>query len=831
MPITRRALKKPLLIIAASLIAAVIGGFALVIAVPEMIINPLAKNIALSQGIVLQKLVINDPVRAKIHNGRSAFTLSIKTANGAYEGEPFELIGIEITFGLRDLVAGRLNSIAIAEAKIRALTKASEVESLLQPAVSAQLAPLFSLQQQLRSLPINSLSIKSMLLTLGTDDSLSTQISTELNVLNLPDANPEISLDAEIADNRFSSKAGPLSLTAVLVLPEKDRTTLSARFVLGIDEAIINGSAEKDAFSLSIEADSSFASLVDLSTLIQKIVGTDTELSVRAPDEKITLAIEAKGEQLSARITPTTLEVSTALLQDAVSRISVSNTFVTCTRLERCTGELTLSMITESSGDAWFSIPMSTGAEALAPAADNVKQSPDNLLQLKTLFVELPLGFTFQAGESDFFSPLSPLSPLPTVRLGPWQTDSASGEFEFELGDFNAHLGRVSSLRGNVESTLASINLAGLALKNLRLTASIAVDSLDANVVAELEMDSAPVAGASIAHSFARNTGSLDLRVEPAEFSQESSLSSRLGLANLETPGGPIDILAGTFEMRADLGWSRQQSGDWILGGPLVAKIDALSGFAAETLFVAASTEVFSEVSYSQESMLTLFNARSAPLSISRLDTGVVLENILLDYQFALTPSTYEFTVSGARADFLGGEVAIPTLKLSDSSQSLNQEQGIDIILTGVDLASIVKLADYPQVIVEGAVSGYIPLNYTRGEKSMTVTVSEGLISALKPGGSIRYTPVGGITNSNQSLQLVNEALANYQFSTLDTTLELDKAGELNLGVVLSGINPDMNAGQAINLNVTINDNLYTLLKSLQASRTLTDELERRLEN
>jgi hypothetical protein len=229
--------------------------------------------------------------------------------------------------------------------------------------------------------------------------------------------------------------------------------------------------------------------------------------------------------------------------------------------------------------------------------------------------------------------------------------------------------------------------------------------------------------------------------------------------------------------------------------------------------------------------MLTLFNARSAPLSISRLDTGLVLENILLDYQFALTPSTYEFTVSGARADFLGGEVAIPTLKLSDSSQSLNQEQGVDIILTGVDLASIVKLADYPQVIVEGTVSGYIPLNYTRGEKSMTVTVSEGLISALKPGGSIRYTPVGGITNSNQSLQLVNEALANYQFSTLDTTLELNKAGELNLGVVLSGVNPDMNAGQAINLNVTINDNLYTLLKSLQASRTLTDELERRLEN
>lgn len=843
-----RALKKPLFIAAASLLTAVIGGCALMFAAPAIIINPLAKNTALAQGIVLQKLVIDGPVRVKNLNGRKAFTLSIEMASGAYEGDSFELIDTEIVFGLHDLIAGRLDSIVIAEAKVRALTEVSETESLLQPTVSAQLAPLFSVQQQLRSLPVNSLSIKSLLLTLGTNDSFSSQMSAELTVLNLPDANIEINLAAKIADNRLNSEAGPLSLTAALALPEKDRMTLSAKFVLGINEAVVDGTAETDAFSLTIEADTGFASLVDLSALIQPFVGTEPELSVRVPDERITVTIEAEGEQLAARITPAALEVSTALLQDAVSRISVSNAFITCTRLERCAGELTFSLVAEPSGDSWFSIPMGSGSETLTPTDATEERSREDLLLLKRLSFELPLGFTFQAGESDFFSPpssasplspsspLSPISPLPlpspvpTIRLGPWQTGTASGEFEFELRDFTAHFGRVSSLRGDVASTLASINLSGLALKDLRLTASIEADSLDANVVAELEMAGAPVVGASIAHSFARNTGSLDLRIEPAEFSQESPLSSRLDLAFLELPGGPIDILAGAFEMRADLGWSRQQDGDWILGGPLVARANSLSGFAAETLFVAASTEIFAEVSYSQEQLLTLFNARPATLSISRLDTGFVLENILLDYQLALAPNTYELTISGARADFLGGEVAIPALRLSDSSRTMNQEQAVDIILTGVDLASIVNLADYPQVIVEGAISGYIPLNYTRGERGMTVTVSEGLISALKPGGSIRYTPLGGITNSNQSLQLVNEALANYQFSTLDTTLELDKTGELDLGVVLSGINPDMNAGQAINLNVNISDNLHTLLKSLQASRTLTDELERRLE-
>ena len=129
MSITLRALKKPLLIAAASVLAAVIGGCALLLAAPAMIINPLAKNIALSQGIVLQKLVIDAPVRAKRHKGRRVFTLSIETASSVYEGDSFEIIDTEIAFGLRDLVAGRLDSIAIAESKIRAPAKASETES------------------------------------------------------------------------------------------------------------------------------------------------------------------------------------------------------------------------------------------------------------------------------------------------------------------------------------------------------------------------------------------------------------------------------------------------------------------------------------------------------------------------------------------------------------------------------------------------------------------------------------------------------------------------------------------------------------------------------
>jgi len=61
----------------------------------------------------------------------------------------------------------------------------------------------------------------------------------------------------------------------------------------------------------------------------------------------------------------------------------------------------------------------------------------------------------------------------------------------------------------------------------------------------------------------------------------------------------------------------------------------------------------------------------------------------------------------------------------------------------------------------------------------------------------------------------------------MNTEVFYDEGGELLLSVQLQGLNPDMNNGQEINLNVNITDNIPSLLKSLQASRVITDELER----
>ena len=129
--------------------------------------------------------------------------------------------------------------------------------------------------------------------------------------------------------------------------------------------------------------------------------------------------------------------------------------------------------------------------------------------------------------------------------------------------------------------------------------------------------------------------------------------------------------------------------------------------------------------------------------------------------------------------------------------------------------------------MVEGRISGYLPLQL-RGD---IILIEAGLVAALQPGGAIQYTSANPIPSSNPSIQLVNDALSNYQFTTMNTDVFYDGIGDLRLVVQLRGTNPDMNNGQGINLNVNITDNIPTLMRSLQASRIITDALEQSLGN
>ena len=229
------------------------------------------------------------------------------------------------------------------------------------------------------------------------------------------------------------------------------------------------------------------------------------------------------------------------------------------------------------------------------------------------------------------------------------------------------------------------------------------------------------------------------------------------------------------------------------------------------------NSELFAEVT----TPLGLLSVGSQRATIASVDVGLPVQNI--EWQYRFDTAGDRFNIDDASAELLGGNIAIPEFEY----RADRDQNELAVVIDNLDLASIVELADYPGLVVEGRISGYLPLQL-RGD---IILIEAGLVAALQPGGAIQYTPANPIPSSNPSIQLVNDALSNYQFTTMNTDVFYDGIGDLRLVVQLRGTNPDMNNGQGINLNVNITDNIPTLMRSLQASRIITDALEQSLGN
>jgi hypothetical protein len=77
-------------------------------------------------------------------------------------------------------------------------------------------------------------------------------------------------------------------------------------------------------------------------------------------------------------------------------------------------------------------------------------------------------------------------------------------------------------------------------------------------------------------------------------------------------------------------------------------------------------------------------------------------------------------------------------------------------------------------------------------------------------------------------LALAQRALSNLQYESLASEVSYTEKGDLILKMRLKGINPDMDPLQPVILNLSVENNIPELLKSLQATRDIQDIIERR---
>ncbi|QCF27106.1 hypothetical protein soil367_14835 [Hydrocarboniclastica marina] len=221
---------------------------------------------------------------------------------------------------------------------------------------------------------------------------------------------------------------------------------------------------------------------------------------------------------------------------------------------------------------------------------------------------------------------------------------------------------------------------------------------------------------------------------------------------------------------------------------------------------------------------------QSHDLKLDQLNPGVPIENIVLDAAYRASPANFQEGVLHLRraaAQVLGGSVQVEPNAWSVAERPLLMIVTFD----GVDLSRIMALYPTEGVSGTGQLRGRVPVRI--GEHG--ISVEGGVLSS--PGGGVLKLPADrfrSLTPENPAMDLVADAVANFHYSVLRSSVNYDRSGQLMLDLHLEGQNPEVRDGYPVVLNVNLEEDIPALIHSLRLSdrvnRAVTDRVLNRVE-
>ncbi|WBU42784.1 MULTISPECIES: intermembrane phospholipid transport protein YdbH family protein [Marinobacter] len=250
-------------------------------------------------------------------------------------------------------------------------------------------------------------------------------------------------------------------------------------------------------------------------------------------------------------------------------------------------------------------------------------------------------------------------------------------------------------------------------------------------------------------------------------------------------------------------------------------------------LNLAGVSGVFDRTAFSDMSGRLLFSledeslaARLRDITIGQINSGIGIGpvRLLADYRApAAEPLTGQLEIQQATAEFLNGRLRVAPQTLDLANHPVN------VPLDVYELSLERLLEVYPAEGFEGSgrLNGRIPLMIS----GTSVEVEQGTMAAIVPGGRLRLPGerLQAMLGGSQALDLVVQALQNFHYSVLDSTIDYDKNGKLMLGLRLEGQSPGVRGGQPVVLNINLEEDIPALLTSLQLSGRVNEAVTERV--
>lgn len=346
-----------------------------------------------------------------------------------------------------------------------------------------------------------------------------------------------------------------------------------------------------------------------------------------------------------------------------------------------------------------------------------------------------------------------------------------------------------------------------------------------AGVKADLQVDVPAREGlvtAKIEQSFSTGRGALHGRVGSVLFDGADRRFSKL------LTGLPVsaDLTAGQVTATVDLSWSigfgDSAPGFQVMPGQATLVLDKLSGHYQDYMVKGLSTTMALQT----EGLESMVMVQPAAMTIASVQTGVEVANVeaMLQMTWTLPNGLPVIDVKDFKCDVFGGSVTSPGAHIDVA----RPPHRATFSLRRLDLAKILSVEQQKGLQGTGTLNGTVPVTVSLAG----VTVEGGIIEAEAPGGIIRQASMPEsskpITESDGNLRLVAQALNNFHYTVLRVGVEYEESGTLDLLARLEGRNPDLKKSPLIHFNLTVQEHVPTLLKSLRLVQDIEDAVQKK---
>lgn len=415
--------------------------------------------------------------------------------------------------------------------------------------------------------------------------------------------------------------------------------------------------------------------------------------------------------------------------------------------------------------------------------------------------------------------PMTAKVQVPVVRIGGRTVHTTQGLVRLE--DIKT--------RGAAWRTQGTVSVDGVRLDSsswppppsMWITAFVADQT---GIKADLRVDlpaRAEVITAKIEQPLQGKRGTLHGTVGPFTF---NNADGRLSKLMMRLPPS-TDVIDGIFSMTVDVAWSggfgNTNGGMTVTSAAAKVVAEKLSGYYSDYRVKGLSTTMALRLN----DLDSVSMIEPASLRIASIHKGLEVSNLTALYRvrWRFDETLPVIDVKDFQCDVLGGTITNPGLMVEPNKPPVSTT----FSLHNLDLEKILSVGQHRGLHGTGTLNGKVPVTFT----SSGVIVNDGFVEAQPPGGVLRYSSASassrGTSESDRQLQLVEQALNNFHYTLLRVGVRYEETGMLDLSARIEGKNPDLKSTPPIHFNLTLQEHIPTLLKSLRLVESIQGSFER----